>query len=49
MFLMSKHSNHRTVQVKYQPGTMIWQMNELLQQSIIDHVHLFPERLWRLQ
>src|SRR5207249_5682499 len=36
MFLMSKHSNHRTVKVKYQPGTMIWQMNELLQQSIID-------------
>ena len=43
--LMAEDGQDRTVEIKDEPGTVIGQMNETLQQSIVYAMQLFPEPL----
>jgi hypothetical protein len=42
---MAEDSQHCTIEIEDEPGTVIRQMNESLQQSIVYTMELFPETL----
>ena len=47
--LMAEDGHDRAVEIKDEPGTVIGQMNESLQQSIVYAMQLFPEPLWGVE
>jgi hypothetical protein len=47
--LVSEDSDHGTVEIKDQAGAVLGPVDEMLQQSIVDAMNLFPETGWRVQ
>src|ERR1019366_180389 len=45
ILLTSKHRDHTAVEIQDQTRSVVWEMNEILQQSVIHAVHLLPERV----
>jgi hypothetical protein len=49
VLLTPEHWDHTAIEVKAQARSMVWQVDEVLPQSVLDAVHLFPERPWRME
>jgi hypothetical protein len=45
ILLFPEYRDHGAVQVENQSGSTAWKVNESLQQSVVDAMHLFPKRI----